>query len=178
MVEALDEEDDFEVIVEPVEGDDCEAFVDDDVDNGENDINIEDEVREEEGNVVEEQEEVREGEDNDVEEEVHGDFEEEEVNGVGLDEEECGNMAAHFGDAAMDNEENDDEGDDIWNDDVIPDPLDPEDDEEEYERRQEAANDQSRDELLYLGYSKLLKTSSIALLYSERLRINPKFTKT
>lgn len=156
----------------------------------------------------------------------------------------------HFGDIVNIDVESDDSGDDIWNDDKIPDPL-TSDEEEDEERRQSCANLESEEEILALGkkfgcasdfkrallqyslktrydiklhmssqkklgaicsdteydckwrvycsyekrkhkmqikvyenkhicvrsgYSKMLKSSTIAELFEERLRLNPKFT--
>lgn len=156
----------------------------------------------------------------------------------------------HFGDIVNNDVESDDSGDDIWNENKIPDPLSS-DDEDEEERRQSCANQESDEEILALGktfgcasefkqallryslktrydiklymssqkklgavcsdteydckwrvycsyekskhkmqikvyenkhicirsgYSKMLKSSTIAELFEERLRLNPKIT--
>lgn len=79
----------------------------------------------------------------------------------------------------MDNYDGD-SGDDIWNDDTIPDPLSSDDDEEEFERREEVANSQGCEELLYLG--KMYGCASdfkVALLrYSLRTRYDIKLYKS
>ena len=191
-----------------------------------------------------------------VEDEAEAGFEDEaDENGIGVQEEIVGDLRDQFGDVVQDemDDYDGDSGDDIWNDDTIPDPLSSDDDEEELERREEVANTQGCEELLYLGkmygcasdfkvallryslktrydiklykscamqlgakcsdaeskcpwriycsyerrrhkmqikvyvnehtclrsgYSKMLKTSSIAMLFEERLRLNPKLTRT
>ncbi|XP_013619235.1 PREDICTED: uncharacterized protein LOC106325726, partial [Brassica oleracea var. oleracea] len=191
-----------------------------------------------------------------VEDEAEAGFENEvDENGIGVEEEIVGDLRDQFRDVVQDEVDNydGDSGDDIWNDDTIPDPLSSDDDEEELERREEVANTQGCEELLYLGkmygcasdfkvallryslrtrydiklykscarqlgakcsdveskcpwriycsyerrrhkmqikvyvnehtclrsgYSKMLKTSSIAMLFEERLRLNPKLTRT
>ncbi|CAA7031228.1 unnamed protein product [Microthlaspi erraticum] len=66
--------------------------------------------------------------------------EEEDGNNLGVQEEGCQDLCVHFGEAARDEEvgSDADSGDDIWNDDRIPDPLssEDEDDEEESARRE------------------------------------------
>lgn len=176
------------------------------------------------------------------------------VNGISVEEEDCPNLEVHFGDMAREQEEasDADSGDDIWDDNNIPDPLSSDDDEEAAERKEMRANTIDSEELLFLGktfgcaadfkvallryslrtrydiklykssaqklgakcsdmesecpwrvycsyerrkhkmqikvyvnehiclrsgYSKMLKRSSIAMLFEERLRLNPKFSK-
>ena len=180
--------------------------------------------------------------------------EEEEVNGITVEEVDCPDLAVHFGDVAREPEEESDadSGDDIWDEDIIPDPLSFDDDEEAVIHKETRANTVDSEELLFLGktfncaadfkvallryslrtrydiklykssakrlgakcsdketecpwrvycsyerrkhkmqikvyinehiclrsgYSKMLKRSSIASIFEERLRINPKFTK-
>ena len=74
-------------------------------------------------------------------------------NGIGIEEEVVEDLSAHFGDDAQNEGDvsDGDSGDEIWDDDKIPDPLSSDDDEEEFERREEVANTLGCDELLYLG---------------------------
>lgn len=177
------------------------------------------------------------------------------VNRISVEEEDCQNLEVHFGDMAREQEEasDADSGDNVWDDNNIPDPLSSDDDEEAAERKEMRANTIDSEELLFLGktlgcaadfkvaqlrysqrtrydiklyksssqklgakcsdmesecpwrvycsherikhkmqikvyvnehiclrsgYSKMLKRSSIAMLFEERLRLNPKFSKT
>ena len=84
-----------------------------------------------------------------VEDEAEAGFENEvDENGIGVEEEIVGDLRDQFGDVVQDEVDNydGDSGDDIWNDDTIPDPLSSDDDEEELERREEVANTQGCEE--------------------------------
>ncbi|CAE5962923.1 unnamed protein product [Arabidopsis arenosa] len=248
-----DDDVDIEEDREAVSGDDCEVVGDEDCDEvcyaGERVENNEEVVeggqldmecvpQEKEGGGVEATEKEGggvEAEVNDgggVEAEVNdgAGLEEEDNNGgLGVKEEDCEDFEAEFGAEVREeeeaNESDGDSGDDIWDDERIPDPLSHSDDEEIIEEESDAPQSDDHEELLRLGktfnnpddfkiavlrysletrcycsydkkkqkmqvkiykdkhscvrsgYSKMLKQGTIAWLYRERLRKNPKITK-
>ncbi|CAL9223496.1 unnamed protein product, partial [Arabidopsis halleri] len=120
---------------EIVSGDDCEVVGDEDCDG----IGYADE--EENNEAVREEDEVR---------------EEEHQNRLGVDEELCEerDFEAHFGAAARDEEDvsDADSGDEIWDDERIPDPLsDSDNDEEDHVDGVVHTNPEDSEELLKLG---------------------------
>lgn len=72
--------------------------------------------------------------------------------GIRVDEKDCTYLKVYFGDVAREAEEASDvnSGDDIWDEDIIPDSLSSDDDEEAVVCKEMRANTDNNEELLFL----------------------------
>ncbi|CAD5332949.1 unnamed protein product [Arabidopsis thaliana] len=162
VVEKYEEEPELEV-AQDIE-DDCAVYGDEDC-NG-----VDDAIRGGDNDVVEEDA----NDANDADGEDANDADGEDANDA-FEEDANLNIEEDFHEAFRVDEDGSDHdsGDDIWDEDRIPDPLSS-DDEDEVRGEEETTR---RDENEPEGYSKMLKRSSIAALFKERVRLNPKMTK-